>query len=1033
MPLSLPRLTCLALLFPTGLAAETLPANHAERMKLGMTLFRDSIRPVLIAECLKCHGDEKVRSGLDLSSRERLLAGGESGEVVDLANPGNSFLLGLMRHEEEPTMPPKKDRLDESVVLKFQRWIELGAPYDKPLLEKKGDTPREMRVTDSDRDFWSFRPLASKEPPGIESPWLRNDIDRFVLSRLQEHQLNPNPPASDRDRIRRTYLDVIGLPPSPEQMDAALGMSHESLVDDLLASPHYGERWARHWLDAARFAESHGFEQDYDRKFAYHYRDFVIKALNANLPWDDFVRWQIAGDEIAPDDPLALMATGFLGAGVFPTQLTEKEFESARYDELDDMAATIGNAMLGLTIGCARCHDHKFDPIPVKDYYRFVSTFTSTIRSEIDIELEPERYRNNLGEWMAEHARHVSALEAHRSNPATRAAFEAWLKSGAPADLAKGDWTVLEIDEATSSDKATTLTRQPDGALLASGRTPAQETYTVTATTGSEAIRFIRIEALTHDSMKRKGPGRAGNGNFALSHLELLAAPAGGDQKANRVKLGSARATHEQNPKNLSVASAIDEDPRGTGWAVDAGGIGKDQAAVFALAPPLENATGSALEFKLTFANNGQHSLGRFRLSVSENADPPVVVGKGSSEALDQAIAAWKNGSLETAHRETLFPRFARGNPEWSRLEAAVATSLSGKPQPETTKVQVSSEGFPPTKHHADGRGFPHFYPQTHLLNRGDPNQKQEVMQSGYLEVLMRNGKTSADWKRTPPPDWKRTSYRRAGLADWITDVENGAGNLLARVAANRLWYHHFGQGIVATPNDFGLQGTLPTHPDLLEFLAQRLIDSGWDLKALHRDMLLSATWRQSSETDSARAQIDPENQWFWRYPSRRLEAEIVRDAMLATSGQLDPTMFGPGTLDPRHQRRSLYFMIKRSRLVPMMQVFDQPEPLTSQGRRPSTTIAPQALMMMNNPQVVKWAADLAAGIEPDNPDEAISEIYSRILGRPPSPSELARSRDFFDAQSTSYGESDEAKSRTLALADLSQALFGLNEFLYLP
>ncbi len=1010
-------------------AAETLPTNHTERMKVGTELFQSTIRPTLVESCLKCHGDEKIRSGLDISSRELLLKGGDTGDTIDLTEPGNSFLLALIRHEEEPEMPPKADKLSDSLIADFEKWIALGAPYDKPLLEKKGDEPVKMKVTQSDRDFWSFQPLADPEPPRTKGDWVKTEIDQFVLVKMQENQLTPNPLADDRARIRRAYLTVIGLPPTPEQMDSALSQSHADLVDELLASPHYGERWARHWLDAARFAESHGFEQDYDRKFAYHYRDFVIQALNSDMPWDQFIRWQLAGDEIAPEEPLAMMATGFLGAGVFPTQLTEKEFESARYDELDDMAGTTGTAMLGLTIGCARCHDHKFDPIPVKDYYQLVSTFTTTIRSEIDIDLDPETYRTELGEWEKNHGKLVSAKSAYEASPAVTEAFDRWLTEKAASSIQTSDWIVLGTSETTSSQKASTLTSQPDGAILVTGKAPSKETYTVKTTASPQTINAIRVEALTHESMNRKGPGRAGNGNFALSNFQVFLTQ--GESKKQPLKFVSAKATHEQNTDSLSAASSIDDDLDRTGWAIDFGGIGKDQAAVFALAAPLELKEGATLEFRLRFSNNGQHSMGHFRLSVSGQTDPPVAVGGGRSETLTDALTALEKGELREEHRNTLFPIFAGTDSEWTKLAASIQKSLTAKPRPNITKVQVTAEGFPPTKHHADGRGFPHFYPETHHLNRGDPNQKGEVAKAGYLQVLMRNGKTSKDWQTTPPEDWTRTSYRRRSLANWITDAEDGAGHLLARVIVNRVWHHHFGRGIVATPNDFGLQGALPSQPHLLDYLARRLIANGWNLKPLHRDILLSATWQQSSALSLEKATIDPDNQFLWRFSPRRLEAEIVRDSILSAAGQLDTRMFGPGTLDERHQRRSIYFMIKRSRLVPMMQIFDQPEPLVSQGSRPSTTIAPQALLFMNNPQVVKWAGSLAASINSENPDQAIRDLYLRTLNREPSPSELQENRSFVDAQSASYEGAN--NSQQLALADLCQVLFGLNEFIYLP
>ena len=271
-------------------------------------------------------------------------------------------------------------------------------------------------------------------------------------------------------------------------------------------------------------------------------------------------------------------------------------------------------------------------------------------------------------------------------------------------------------------------------------------------------------------------------------------------------------------------------------------------------------------------------------------------------------------------------------------------------------------------------------------------------------------------------------------MANWITDEEHGAGHLLARVVVNRLWHHHFGRGIVATPNDFGLQGTRPTHPGLLDYLANKLIAGGWRLKPIHREILLSATWLQSKQSTPANQEIDPENKWFWRYPTRRLEAEAVRDAMLFASGQLDEQMFGPGTLDEKHRRRSIYFMIKRSRLIPMMQIFDQPEPLSSQGRRPSTTIAPQALLFMNNPEVVKWASAFAKSVEEHDTEEAIKEIYLRTLSRQPTASELSEGQLFVDSQADSYSASmPKANHRRIALADLCQVVFGLNEFIYLP
>ena len=1027
-------LLCVLIIFPVH-AQQRVPTEHADNMKAASAVFRKSVRQTLIDKCLRCHGGEKTRGGLDLTSRPRLLSGSDSGPVVDFNDPGSSLLLGVLRHEDEPTMPPDEPKLPDAFVDQLESWIKLGAAFNKPLIEKDDQPDAPMTVSDSDRAFWSFLPLRKPSVPAINDSWAITDIDRFVLHAMRKNGLEPNEPAERRTFVRRAYLDLLGMPPTPEQLEVALKQSRGELIDDLLANQHFGERWARHWLDAARFAESHGFEQDYDRQYAFHFRDFVIKAFNDNMPYDQFVRWQLAGDEIAPEDPLAMMATGFLGAGVFPTQLTEKEFESARYDELDDMAATMGTAMLGLTIGCARCHDHKFDPIPVKDYYQLLSTFSTTIRSEIDLNLNPESYKSALAKWEAKHAPIVKAKASYESDPSVVVAFNDWLPTAVEKLDQATPWTVLDVSDAVSSANAIQFKKQPDGSLLASGATPKSETYTFKASTSVRGIQFLRIEALAHDSFPKKGPGRAGNGNFALSDLKVFATrnydnSSGKASKRVKVTLQDPRATHEQNKANLSVASAIDDDPSRTGWAVDAGGIGKDQAAVFRFSQPInrDDVGTTLLEFKLVFKNNGQHSMGRPRLSVSSLVEPSTVVGGGLSEAMVAAIDGLKANKLTSEHRKTLMPVFLAQDAKWVELDRAVAKSTSEKPKPNVTKVQVSSEGLPPTKHHADGRGFPHFYPQTHFLRRGDPNQKSGVASQGFLQVLMRNGKSTKDWQTAPPDDW-RTSYRRHSLANWICDDQHGAGHLLARVIVNRVWHHHFGRGIVATPNDFGLQGEKPTHSELLDHLASELIADGWKLKPLHRKIMMSATYQQSSKPEAEKLSLDPSNQWLSRFSARRLEAEAIRDSMLSVSGTLDPTMFGKGTLSESHVRRSIYFMIKRSRLIPMMQIFDQPEPLVSQGSRPSTTIAPQALMFMNNANVVQWANHLAVSVDDPDFDRVIEQIYERAVCRPPTSEELADSREFLEHQRQSYQGKN---ARVQAIADLCQVVFSLNEFVYI-
>ncbi len=719
----------------------TAPADHAPKMQAGLELFKASVRDLLSKHCLACHGGAKTEGDFDLSDRDKLFDSGQAGDSAE-----ESPLFALIQHAEEPHMPHKQDKLPDEAIAAIGKWLDLGAPYDKPLAGPERDPAGAEASPSAKRsDFWSFQPLAVVAPPEVkQAAWTRTPIDRFVAAAQEAKGLHGNPPAAKRVLIRRAYFDLIGLPPTPEEVEAFVEDSdpaaYEKLLDRLLALPQYGERWARHWMDVARFAESHGYEQDYDRPFAFYYRDFLIRAFNDDLPFDQFIRWQLAGDEFAPDNPWALAATGFLGGGAFPTQLTENEFERARYDELDDMTSTTGSAFLGLSVGCARCHDHKYDPIASADYYRLASAFTTTIRSEIEL-------------------------------------------------------------------------------------------------------------------------------------------------------------------------------------------------------------------------------------------------------------------------------------------------TLPGAEKPE--KVQVTSEGFPKTKHHADDRGFPHFYPETFVLNRGDPSQKKEPAELAFLPALMRDGRDTADWQVAPPEGWTRTSFRRASLANWITDPRHGAGHLAARVIVNRLWHLHFGRGIVASPNDFGMQGERPSHPELLDWLATDLVHNGWQLKRLHKLIMLSAVYQQDGSWDEARAAIDRENMLLWRRPPRRLEAEPIRDQMLAASGLLDSTMYGAGTLDPNHRRRSIYFFIKRSQLIPNMMLFDWPEHLVSIGARSSTTIAPQALLFLNGPQTRQYAEGLAARAQREAPSTPVERAYAICLGRAPNDDERQLAAQFLEAQHAKYTALGDDQAKHTALVDFCQALFGMNEFVY--
>lgn len=828
---------------PKAPADKPLDPEHAAKMTKGLDIFKKHVRPVLIQQCLKCHGGkETIEAELDLSDRPALLKGGASGPAVLVGKGRDSLLFKLINHAREPHMPQNRPKLPDETIGHIAAWIDNGAPYDDPLVTRK---PKELwtqtRVPEDARKFWSFQPLRRSEPreagAGETASWVKTPIDRFIVAKQQAADLKPNPAASKRQLIRRAYFDLVGLPPPPDEIEAFVNEpaadAYDKLVDRLLASKHFGERWARHWLDLARFAESHGFEHDTDRPTAYHYRDFVIEALNADLPYDTFVKWQLAGDEYAPDNILALKATGFLAAGVHSTQITKKEVEKHRYDELDDMLATTTTAFLGLTVGCCRCHDHKFDPFPQRDYYRMLSTFTTTVRSEIDLKPLPDEYLRAKAGFDKEHAPLAEAL----------AKFE-------------------------------------------SEQVP---------------VRFVEWEK-SEQAKKEKVPA---------SVAAILKLPA-----------------EERKPEQVN----------------------------------------------------------------------------------------------------TLLKWYRTLDPEWKKLNQAVEDHLKKAPTP--PKVLVSTEGLAAVRLHTQGGDF---FNETHFLRRGDPDQKEGPATPGFLQVLSPATGTETRWQAKPPVGW-RTSYRRRALAEWLTDVDHGGGALVARVIVNRLWQHHLGRGIVATPSDFGQRGERPTHPELLDWLASELIANGWRLKPIHKLIMTSAVYRQSSEADEAKLKLDRDNKWFWRRPARRLEGEVIRDSLLAVGNLLDPRMYGPGTLDESSTRRSIYFTVKRSKLMPMMVVFDAPDPLSSSGDRPTTTIAPQALYLMNNAQVRSCAKGFAQRIAPDSKasvEQAVRAAYLVALARQPTADELADSLAFVKAQTKLHESGGNASGRELALADLCQVLMCLNEFVY--
>jgi hypothetical protein len=997
----------------------------------GIALFEQNVRPILEQRCFKCHSAqaEKLQGGLHLDSRSGWQQGGDSGPAIVPGKPNESLLVRVLRFsDDEPTQMPPDGKLPDREIALLTEWIERGAP--DPRNEVVGSTKKRQLNLAEERKHWAYQPLRFAAPPEVKhGAWCRTPLDRFILAKLEEKAIAPNGPIDRRKLIRRVYFDMLGLPPTPEAVEAFVADpaadAYEKLVDRVLADPHFGERWGRHWLDVARFAESHGFEQDYDRPNAYHYRDFVIRALNEDLPYDTFVKWQLAGDEFAPENPQAMAATGFLAAGVHATQITANQAEKERYDELDDMTRTLGTTFLGLTLGCARCHDHKFDPLSIKDYYAVASTFTTTVRSDYDVDTAPAAYREALAAHEAVGAPMKAAIAAFERDELP-GRFDVWRREqAAPTPT----WVILDPTEYRSQGGAT-LTRVGDGSLLATGTNIDFDTYTFVVQTDLANITAVRVEALADPSLPKKGPGRADNGNMQLTNLRVVAKPLAGTGQPVEVKLVHPQATFEQGA--YTAATIIDDQPQ-TGWAVDPE-FGKDHAAIFETTTDVGFEGGTALEFTLEFKGNARHNIGRPRLSVT-TAPRPAALAAGSMRA-EVATALLRLGAnsidtLEPAPRLALLNWFKPTDGRWQELNAKLQAHESAAPKQQLVKMLIASEGVPAVRLHTQG---PDFYDKTFQVKRGDPNQKVAEAAPGFLTVLSRHPDGNAHWQIAPPPGAK-TSFRRESLANWITDVDHGAGQLLARVIVNRLWQHHLGRGIVATTSDFGTQGTRPTHPELLDWLAIELVHGGWRLKPIHKLILTSAVYLESDESDAARQALDHDNLLCWRKSGKRLEAEVIRDAMLATSGLLDERMFGPGTLDENMRRRSVYFFVKRSQLVPMMTLFDAPDSLQDIALRSTTTVAPQALLMMNSPIVRAYAEGLAKRVHAtsgDTPADNVRRAYAIAIGRGPSAEEEADAIAFLAEQAQSYGAAEKANASEFALTDFCQTLMSLNEFVFI-
>lgn len=938
----------------------------------GVAFFEQKIRPVLVEHCYSCHsaGAKKLKGNLYLDSKAGWQKGGDSGAPAILpGDPEASLLIRTIRHEEEDLeMPPKKPKLSDAVIADFMAWVKMGAP------DPRDGQP--LAVNRADKTWWSLQPLkvasASAEDSNLELKLKPLSIDAFIEAKLREKGLALNPPADPRALIRRLTYDLHGLPPTPEEVEAfaADAIRHPQaairhLIDRLLASPRYGERYGRHWLDVVRFGESNGFERNFIIDDLWPFRDYVIRSINDDKPFDRFITEHLAGDVIGKDDPAVEVGSAFLVAGPYDDVGNQDPVAQAniRAATLDDMVTATGGAFLGLTINCARCHNHKFDPIPAEDYYRMKSAFEGVT-----------------------HGRRVLATaEARQAHAAALRPLQAELKR------LQDEQATLEKDLDQRAKAALGRLRQDRPKVDPHG---TEETF---AAVQARHLRFV-IESFTSDYQG----GNARRGGGKLTEFEVF------DSSGRNVALAANGTTAE------GARSAVAEDfPEAYGpqYCID-GRLGE---AWFIGNPPVLTLTFARTETieRIRFVNaRGERGTDESKVRGATPTEYEVQVsldGKTwTTVASEAGREPFSSGHALASARATVVTQAEQARLDGlNRQVAAVQAQINRLPKLPQVWAGLFSQPKEPTRLHKGG----------------DPMKPGDVVVPASLSVL--SEATPAYALPADAPEGER----RLALAKWITQDNP----LTARVLANRVWQWHFGTGLVDTPSDFGFLGSRPTHPELLDYLAQRLIAHGWRLKALHREILLSRTYLQSAAHRADGAAADAASRLLWRFPPRRLGAEEIRDTMLAVAGklQLEP-MGGPGfrlykhtqnnvstyfPLDqhgPETYRRAVYHQNVRASVVDLLTDFDFPDTAFAAPVRAKTTTPLQALTLFNHRFTLDMAAALAERLEAG---DEVGSAYRRVFQRAPTAAE----REAAEALVVRHGRQA-----------LCRALLNANELLFL-
>ena len=960
---------------PPKFAAAKLPPPADKKVD-----FAADIQPLLKKNCFSCHGEEAQESGLRLDQKKRALSGGDHGKVIVPGKSAESRLVHLIAGLDEETglMPPDGmgTPLAPSEIGLVRAWIDQGANWPDSADALAGS------------DHWAFQPVKRHGPPVVsDRTWPSSPIDAYILARLEKEGLHPTPAAPRATLLRRLYLDLTGLLPTPDEVEAFASSSepdaYERTVDRLLASPHYGERWGRYWLDQARYADSDGYEKDRPRPFAWRYRDWVIDALNADMPFDQFTLEQIAGD-LLPSATLAQQtAVGFHRNTLHNTE-GGVDPEEDRVKKTVDRTNTIGTVWLGLTLGCTQCHSHKYDPISQREYYAMYAFFNSLDEKDIDAPT-PEQAAKLAADKEAHAKRQLELEVVVKEYEQTKllAALSAW---EATAAQAPASWKPLSVKSANSV-KGATLKAEPDGTVLASGTNVNSDVYNVELALPPGKYTAIRLEVLPDDKLPAKGPGRAPHGNFVLTKVTA--------RTSTEILFATARADFSQDKCDVNVAI---NDNAGDFWAI-APQFGKRHVAVFDAKEPFGGESDSTLTLTLdqTYPTGEPHNIGKFRVWVTSVPAPAPL--EGLPENVAAALSAVKDQRTD-AQRKAIADYYRTIDAELVKLTKAVADHKAKAPAlPADVKAQSVVQLDKPR--------------ETNLLIRGDFLSPGDPVEAQTLSIL-------------PPIQARSKKPDRLDLARWLVDPRHP---LTPRVTVNRLWQQLFGRGIVFTSDDFGKQGDRPSHPELLDFLASDFVDHGWSVKHVARRIVNSRTYRQSSTLRPELTERDPENVLLARQSRRRVESEIIRDVALSASGLLATHIGGPSVRPPQpaeyatityagsakwvesqgadRYRRGMYTFFQRTSPYPMLMTFDTPDTSECAVRRATSNTPLQALTLWNDPVFAEAAQSLGVRIVREvgssGNDEATALICAKqafrlTLSREPNEDELADVQALYQA-----------------------------------